>query len=277
MQVRTSAISSQGELQSLRTEKRNSDDLMSFNHAHRRILVTGAANGLGLGIAKILASAGAQLVLTDVDIKVRERVKEPEFAGRAIALVQDLAEPNAARWLMDESLRAVGSLNGLVNCGAWSFHKPALETTVEEFDRVVAINQRAPYFLACHFAAQLPSAEDDPCIVNIASVNAMVGNPNLTAYAGTKGALLAITRALAVELAAKVRLVAISPGSVRTYVTNQLIESGQIDPETHFNTTPIKRFITVEEIGELVSFLFSPAARTITGANWVIDGGYTAR
>jgi NAD(P)-dependent dehydrogenase (short-subunit alcohol dehydrogenase family) len=113
--------------------------------------------------------------------------------------------------------------------------------------------------------------------VNIASVNAMVGNPNLTAYAGTKGALLAMSRALAVELAPRVRLVAISPGSVRTYVTNQLIESGQIEPDTHFNTTPIKSFITVEEIGELVSFLFSPAARTVTGANWVIDGGYTAR
>jgi NAD(P)-dependent dehydrogenase (short-subunit alcohol dehydrogenase family) len=250
---------------------------MSFNHSHRRILVTGAATGLGLGIAKILAAAGAQLVLTDVDVKVRERAQEPDFGGRAIALVRDLADPDAACWLMNESVQAVGSLNGLVNCGAWSFHKPALETTVEEFDRVVAINQRAPYFLACNFASQLQPAEDDPCVVNIASVNAMVGNPNLTAYAGTKGALLAMSRALAVELAPRVRLVAISPGSVRTYVTNQLIESGQIEPDTHFNTTPIKSFITVEEIGELVSFLFSPAARTVTGANWVIDGGYTAR
>lgn len=250
---------------------------MSFNHAQRRILVTGAANGLGLGIARTLAVAGAQLVLTDVDERVRERAKEPAFDGRAIALVHDLAEPDVADYLIDESVRAVGSLNGLVNCGALSFHKPALQTTVEEFDRVVAINQRAPYFLACRFFSQLKAGDKDPCIVNIGSVNAMIGNLNLAAYAGTKGALAAMTRALAVELAPRVRLVTISPASVRTYVTDQLIESGQINPETALDLLLIKRFVTVDEVGELVSFLFSPAAASVTGANWVMDGGYTTR
>lgn len=250
---------------------------MSFDHSNRRILVTGAANGLGLGIAKTLAAAGAYLVLTDVDVKVDERVHEVEFGGRAIALLQDLAEPDAAERLIFESVRLVGSLNGLVNCAAWSFHKPASETSVQEFDRLVAINQRAPYFLACRFADQLKLTDDDACIVNIASVNALVGNPNLIAYAGTKGALTAMTRGMAVEFAPHVRVVTISPGSVRTHVTNQLIESGQIDPQALVDTALIKRFITVEEIGELVSFLFSPAARSVTGANWIFDGGYTAK
>ena len=250
---------------------------MSYDHSNRRILVTGAANGLGLGIARILSAAGARLVLTDVDSKVRERAAEPAFSGRVVALVRDLAEPEAASWLIDESIRELGSLNGLVNCAAWSFHKPALETTIAEFDRVVAINQRAPYFLACEFARHLGTAESDACIVNIASVNALIGNPNLVAYAGTKGALAAMTRALAVEFAPRMRVVAISPGSVRTHVTEQLIESGQIDPEALVDTALIKRFIAVEEIGELISFLFSTAARSVTGANWVFDGGYTTR
>jgi len=250
---------------------------MSYDHSNRRILVTGAANGLGLGIARILAAAGARLVLADMDSKVRERALEAKFSGRAVALVRDLAEPEAARWLVEESIRELGSLNGLVNCAAWSFHKPALETTIAEFDRVVAINQRAPYFLACEFARHLATAESDACIVNIASVNALIGNPNLVAYAGTKGALAAMTRALAVEFAPRMRVVAISPGSVRTHVTEQLIESGQIDPEALLATALIERFIAVEEIGELVSFLFSSAARSVTGANWVFDGGYTTR
>src|ERR1700748_3379599 len=99
---------------------------MSFNHSNRRILVTGAAKGMGLGIAKILAASGAQVVLTDVDEQVKERAKDPAFSGRAIALVHDLAEPDVADYLIGESVRAIGSLNGLVNCGALSFHQPAL-------------------------------------------------------------------------------------------------------------------------------------------------------
>lgn len=250
---------------------------MSFRFDARQILVTGAANGLGLGIARALAATGAGLVLADVDRKVCERAQEVEFGGRATALTFDLAEPDAASWLIEKSAAAVGALDGLVNCAAWSFHKPAIETTVAEFDRVVAVNQRAPYFLSCHFRAQLRDADSDPCIVNIASVNALVGNPNLTAYAGTKGALVAMTRAMAVEFAPRVRVNAISPGSVRTHVTNQLIESGQIDPESLIDKVLVKRFIQVEEIGQLVLFLFSPAARSITGANWIFDGGYTAQ
>ena len=250
---------------------------MSYDHSNRRILVTGAAHGLGLGIARALAAAGAHLALVDVDSKVHERAAEPVFAGRAAALVRDLAESDAARRLIDESVRAVGSLNGLVNCAAWSFHKPALETTLEEFDRVVAINQRTPYFLACEFARRIDDREADACVVNIASVNALIGNPDLIAYAGTKGALVAMTRGFAVEFAPRIRVVAISPGSVRTHVTEQLIQSGQIIPQELENMALIPRFIQVEEIAELVSFLFSPAARSVTGANWVFDGGYTTR
>lgn len=250
---------------------------MNSDQSSRRILVTGAANGLGLGIASSLALTGAQLVLADVDPKVVERAEEPLFRSRAVAQVCDLADADAPRLLIEASVKAFGSLDGLVNCAAWSFHKPAMETTLEEFDRLVAINQRAPYFLACHFAAQLADIDADPCIVNIASVNALVGNPNLTAYAGTKGALVAMTRALAVELAPRVRVVSICPGCVRTQVTNQLIESGYVNPDSLLEKALIRRFITVDEIGALVSFLFSPAARSVTGTDWVFDGGYTAR
>lgn len=250
---------------------------MTHQHSGRRIVVTGAAHGLGLGIAKSLAAAGARLILVDVDEEVRERAKDDEFGGRAVALVHDLADADAAPSIIEQSARIAGPLNGLVNCAAWSFHQPATETTLEQFDRVVAINQRAPYFLSCRFREQLKDEESDGCIVNIASVNALVGNPNLSAYAATKGALVAMTRALAVEFAPRVRVVAISPGSVRTHVTNQLIASGQIDAESLTDKALIKRFIAVDEIADLVSFLFSPAGRSITGVNWVVDGGYTAR
>ena len=123
----------------------------------------------------------------------------------------------------------------------------------------------------------MAESSGDPSVVNIASVNALVGNRNLTAYAATKAALVAMTRALAVELAPRIRVLAISPATVRTQVTDQLIQCGQLDPPAHFEKYLIKRFITVEEIAEMVIFLLGPAAASITGSNWVIDGGYTTQ
>jgi glucose 1-dehydrogenase len=244
---------------------------------HRTILVTGAAQGMGLGIAHRLASAGARLVLGDCNPAVMDHIANPVFVDSAVALVNDLAEPDAAHDLVRSALAKVGHLDGLVNCAAWSFHKPLLETTVAEFDRVVAVNQRAPYFLSQEFAKALQEKTADPCIVNISSVNAGIGVPNLTAYASTKGALVAMGRAIAVELAPRVRVITISPGAVLTKYTEDMIAHGQINVERLLNRLLLKRFITVDEIADLVAFLFGPTARSITGSNWIIDGGVTAQ
>ena len=250
---------------------------MNVDLRHRTILVTGAAQGLGLGIAHRLASAGARLLLHDCNPVVMDHIANPVFVGSAVALVNDLAEPEAARDLVRSALAKVGHLDGLVNCAAWSFHKPLLETTVAEFDRVVAVNQRAPYFLTQEFAKTLHEKTADPCIVNIASVNAGIGNPNLTAYASTKGALVAMGRAMAVELAPRIRVVTISPGAVLTKYTEDMIARGEIDVEHLLNRLLLKNFITIDEIADLVVFLFGPSARSITGSNWIIDGGVTAQ
>ncbi len=243
----------------------------------RRILVTGAAQGLGLAIAKRLAAAGARLALVDVLPGILDLPESPVFDGKAVAIKKDLAELNASDYVMDEAVARLGSLNGLVNCAAWSLHGPASAMTVEKFDRLVAINQRAPFFLSQRFVEQLTDADTDPCIVNIASVNAIAGNPNLIAYSGTKGALISMTRSMAVEFAPRVRVVAVSPGSIFTPAAKELIEQGTIQPETHFSRYLIKRFITCEEIADLVAFLLGPSSGSVTGSNWTVDGGYTAQ
>lgn len=250
---------------------------MHLDLTHRTILVTGAAQGLGCGIAHRLASSGARLVLADRESAVMNHLADPVFANSAVALIHDLAEPDAPQDLLSSALAKVGCLDGLVNCAAWSFHKPFSETTLAEFDRVVAINQRAPYFLSQQFANALRDDVLDPCIVNIASVNAAVGNRNLTAYASTKGALVAMARAIAVELAPRIRVVTISPGAVLTKYTEDMIADGEINVEHLLSRLLLKRFISVHEIADLVAFLFSPAARSITGSNWIIDGGVTAQ
>src|SRR5579864_1241856 len=119
---------------------------MDLDLKKRNILVTGAAQGLGLGIVRRLAGAGAQLALVDRDPAVKDRLTDPLLTNSAIAFVMDLAEPDAARAVIRWTSEQMGVLDGLVNCAAWSFHKPFSETTVAEFDRVVAINQRAPFF-----------------------------------------------------------------------------------------------------------------------------------
>jgi NAD(P)-dependent dehydrogenase (short-subunit alcohol dehydrogenase family) len=239
-------------------------------------VVTGAAQGLGLGVARCLADYGASIVLTDVNPEVERNLLEPRFAG-SVAVIKDLADADAAEYVMSAAVRRVGPIDALINCAAWSLQKPLGEMTVEEYDRLIAINQRAPFFLCQQFAAQLTEASHDPCIVNIASVNALAGNARLIAYAGTKGALVAMTRALAVELAPRVRVLAISPGSVRTDNTLQLIRAGVIDPNELTSRMLIPHLIEVPEIAELIAFLLQPAAKSLTGCNWVFDGVFTAQ
>jgi glucose 1-dehydrogenase len=250
---------------------------LKIDLAHRTILVTGAAQGLGLGIAHRLATAGARLVLADCNPNLMNQLSHPVFTRPPTGVICDLADPNAAHNLVHSAMAKVGRLDGLVNCAALSFHKPFSETTIPEFDLVVAINQRAPYFLSQEFAKALGDETLDPCIVNIASVNAGIGNRNLTAYASTKGALLAMSRAMAVELAPRIRVATISPGAVLTKHTEDLIASGEVDVQRLLSRSLLRNFISVEEIGDLVAFLFSAAARSVTGSNWIIDAGVTAQ
>jgi 3-oxoacyl-[acyl-carrier protein] reductase len=239
----------------------------------RTAIVTGAGNGLGLGLAKRLVAGGARVLFVDQDPVVLSRVE----AGKPMfAMVKDLAEPGAAADVFAYAKENLGAVDTLINNAAWSFHKLMTEVTTAEFDRLVAINQRATFFLAQEFVKQLKQPED-PTIVNIGSINALRGNPNLVPYAGTKGAIVAMTRAMAVELAtAGVRVNSICPSAIRTHVTQGLIDTGVIVPEQLFQKYLIKRFASVEEIAELVAYLCSDAARYVTGATWEIDGGYGA-
>lgn len=244
-------------------------------------VITGAGNGLGLAIAQRFVAGGAKVLLVDHDPVVLKRIGSIDLPSRqAYAMVKDLAEPDPAVAVFATARKTLGQVNVLVNDAAWSFHKPLLEVTQEEFDKVVHINQRAPYFLAQEFCRAVTHAKTKPAnlaITNIASVNASRGNPNLIAYAGTKGAIVAMTRAMAVEMSPLgIRVNSISPGAVETAYTRSLIDSGVIDPPKLFEKALVKRFASCAEIADLVAYLSSPRAAFVTGANWVIDGGYLA-
>ncbi len=247
----------------------------------RKAVVTGAGNGLGLAIARRFVELGAKVLLVDREEAVLTRVGAGQLSPEAaFAMLKDLADADAAKAVFAEAAAKLGEVDLLINNAAWSFHKPMLEVTTAEFDRLIAINQRAPYFLAQEFSRQISSLTRrpaDPVILNIGSVNALSGNENLVAYAGTKGAIVAMTRGMAVELKSLgIRVNCISPSAVRTWVTQNLIDSGGIVPEQLFKDFIVKRFGSCEEIAELAAYMCSKSATFVNGANWVIDGGYMA-
>ena len=247
----------------------------------RNVIVTGAGNGLGLAIARRFVELGARVLLVDKEEVVLTRVGAGQLPSHsAFALVKDLADQDAAPVVFAAALAKLGQVDALINNAAWSFHKPMLEVTADEFDRVVAINQRTPFFLAQEFLRHVSSTTAppaDPVIVNIGSVNALSGNPNLVAYAGTKGAVVSMTRAMAVEMkGAGIRVNSISPGAVRTRVMQTLIEAGGIIPDEILQDLLIKRFASCEEVAELVVYVCGKQATYVNGVNWVIDGGFLA-
>lgn len=247
----------------------------------RRVIVTGAGNGLGLAIARRFSVAGARVLLVDRDPVVLTRIGNEQLpAGRSFALVKDLADDGADEDIMRAAVESMGLVDALINNAAWSFHRPMREVTRAEFDRLLRINQRAPFFLAQWFYKLIAEAEvrpDDPVIVNIASVNASRGNRNLVAYSGTKGAIVAMSRAMAVEMSdAGIRVNSISPGAVYTSATESLIRGGVMPFEQPFEKALIHRYASCEEIAEAVMYLCSPSAAYVNGADWVIDGGYMA-
>ena len=207
--------------------------------------------------------------------------RKPASDGQTQTLVQDLQDPHAGRVILVHALEKLGGVDTLINNAAWSLHRPFLETSLEDFDKIVAVNQRAPFFLIqelFRYISKSPVEVRDPVVVNVASVNALAGNARLIAYAGTKGALAAMTRAMAVEMAPRgIRVVSISPGAVDTPFEQKVTAEAGIDIRRRFDKFLIKRYTTCEEIAELVLFLCGSACACVTGANWVIDGGYLAQ
>jgi NAD(P)-dependent dehydrogenase (short-subunit alcohol dehydrogenase family) len=248
----------------------------------RSAIVTGAAQGLGFAIAQRFAAEGGNVLLVDRDPKVLSLIGQNGLpTPQCIALQQDLASPEAARVVFAAAVEKFGHVDTLINNAAWCLYKPFRETTLDEFDLSVAINQRAPYLLAQEFSRHIEQSQGavkNPSIVNISSVNAQAGNANLVAYAGTKGALEAMTRAMAVELAPLgVRVNSVGIGAIDTPTARKFVEDGVFESDKRFDKFLVKRFATSQEVAELVWFLCSPACGCVTGANWAIDGGYLAQ
>jgi len=241
------------------------------------VLITGVSGGIGMATASVFSQAGWQVV--GVDRHYSESLPENIYFIQA-----DISSPEDQANIFNQLLEQKGQLNALVNNAAIQIAKPLIETTPEEWDMVMSNNLRS-VFLGVRHAYPLLKAQQG-AIVNVSSVHAVATSRNIAAYAASKGALLALTRAMALEFGVEgIRVNAILPGAVDTKMLRDGLERGHVVGDTleelvrglgHKHV--MGRVGHPEEIGQAILFLAdNEQSSFMTGQALIVDGGATAR
>lgn len=242
-------------------------------------MITGAARGIGRSIAKGLAGAGADLMLVDILGDQVEKTAHDiaEETGRVVRFqAADLCDVDALMLFVDACVNQFGRIDILVNDAATTVRKPFLEITPAEFDRVIAVNAKATYFLSQHVAKVMIRQGQGGKMINMASLTSEIGMPNLSAYGVSKGGIYALTKGLAVELAPySICVNAIAPGFFATDLTASVWEAEE-KRQWIKSRIPFGRPGEPDDIIGTATYLASPASDYLTGRVIFLDGGWMA-
>jgi 2-keto-3-deoxy-L-fuconate dehydrogenase len=257
-----------------------------FELADKRALITGAGSGIGEAVARVFAAQGAEVLVADVQAEAAERVAATisEQGGVASALVLDVSDEAPVRSVFEGLASRGEHLNIVVNNAGVSHVGSILETSLDEWEHVMSVNARG-VFLCAREAVRLMLLQKPMggVIINMASVAAMIGLERRLPYSASKGAVLAMTRSIAMDFVDQgIRCNAICPGTVHTpFVEGYLKRSypGQEDfvRQTLHARQPLGRMGLPEEIAAAALYLASDEAAFVTGSALVIDGGWTAK
>jgi NAD(P)-dependent dehydrogenase (short-subunit alcohol dehydrogenase family) len=244
----------------------------------RTALITGASKGLGKAMALALGQAGARLALV---ARNREQLEQTaaevrRLGAEAAVFPTDVTEEAQVSQLVDAVAKECGRLQILINNAGINLRKSVTEFTLAEWRHVTDTNLTSAFLMCRAFVPQM-KGHSYGRILNLTSIMSHVALPGRTAYCATKAGLLGFTRALALELAAdQITVNGISPGPIATELNAPLLRDPQLSQQ-FVARIPLGRWGRVEEVGQLALYLCSEAAGFITGADFLIDGGWTAQ
>jgi NAD(P)-dependent dehydrogenase (short-subunit alcohol dehydrogenase family) len=248
--------------------------------AGRVAVITGGGRGIGKATSIEMANQGAAVVITDVDDRAAKATAKAIVAGGGLAIAAkvDVSLEADVASLRDLILHEFRRLDILVNNAGVPTHGSVVQCTPLEWDRVIATNLRGSY-LCAHFLVPLLSRNDQSSIVNVGSVQSLIGVKGAAAYVASKFGLLGLTKAMAADHAPRIRVNAVLPGSINTPLfRDSLADLGDFatlakqSREKHL----LKRIGQAREVADAIVFLASRKAAFITGAGLLVDGGLTA-
>ncbi len=241
-------------------------------------LITGAGKGIGEGIARRFANEGAAVGVLDITRDWCESVAADicQAGGQAIPLVCDIRDEQQVARAVDQLTQAFGPITVLMNNAAVMPSGRLHETSPEDFDRCVSVNLRGTYLVN---RAVIPGmmANGKGSIIHMASITGVRGLPGLAVYSATKGALIALTRAMSTDYARYgIRVNAVSPGTIDSPMLHNFL-AAQSNPDAlrkaFDEMHPIGRIGTIDEVANVIVFLASDEASFVTGSNYEVDGG----
>ena len=252
--------------------------LKQFDLTNRVAIITGGSKGLGLAMAEGLASAGADVMIVSRHIDEAKKAAETiakDYGRRAFAFAADVTKADQVEAMVDETLARLGKIDILINNAGINIRGPIETLSLEQFQQVMGINVTGAW-LCCRAATPHMKTAGHGRIINLASTLGLVGLALRTPYASSKGAVVQMTRTLALELAPNgITVNAICPGPFLTEMNAPI--AGTEDGNKVIGATALKRWGKMEEIQGAAIFLASDAGSYVTGSMLVVDGGWTAQ
>lgn len=238
----------------------------------KRVLITGGASGIGAAAAARFLEEGARVSVVDCDAGARAAIVEqlPALSGALDADVSSLSQVQAA---LAEAVGRMGGVDVLINNAGISIRHKFLDITAEEWAKVIAVNLTGMFYVAQAVARHMVEASGG-VILQTASTNGVTGYPYYADYNASKAGVIALTKAMALELAPKVRVIAVAPGYVLTPMQRAEYTDAMLDEVNR--KIPLRRHAQPQEVAALFAFLASDDARYISGHVYTIDGAETA-